>query len=157
MCPLHLSLLYLGSHHNCRRQQTPPRITKLDDKTGHNCKMPHTLYITICNHILGIQAGSFSAHQSEKQFCNMLLQDINALLHYYCINYYSMFANSQPTKHSKPVSLPDNPSDMARILAHLTRLLLSAQMPSHLTYSTQYGTPTKKQELPLVDHKVTCH
>jgi hypothetical protein len=48
----------------------------------------------------------------------MLLQDIDALLHNYAVNY------SLPT--DEPISLPGDRADMAKILAHLTLLLTGA-------------------------------
>jgi hypothetical protein len=54
----------------------------------------------------------------------MLLQDIDALLHYYSINYYSSFFTTTPSKYAEPVSLPGNCLDMAKILAQFTLLLI---------------------------------
>jgi hypothetical protein len=34
--------------------ESPPGSTKLDDETGHNCKMPHSLYHIFCTSILGL-------------------------------------------------------------------------------------------------------
>jgi hypothetical protein len=98
----------------------PPGSTELDDKTGHNCKMPRALYNTFCIRVLGLPQGSHTIHRSEKTFRNMLLHDIDALLHYYSVNYFTGSSSNNP----EPISLPGDRSDMARILARFTLLLV---------------------------------
>jgi hypothetical protein len=36
----------------------PPGSTELDNKTGHNCRMPCTLYRTFCDLVLGLPSKS---------------------------------------------------------------------------------------------------
>jgi hypothetical protein len=53
----------------------------------------------------------------------MLLQDLDAILHYYAVSY------SVPTSDNgidKPILLPGNQADMAKIFARLTILLIGA-------------------------------
>ena len=50
----------------------------------------------------------------------MLLDDIGALLHYYSVNYFTYLSSDNP----EPISLPGDCSDMARILAYFTLLLV---------------------------------
>jgi hypothetical protein len=54
----------------------------------------------------------------------MLLHDIDALLHYYIVNCYGSFTTPTPSKHAEPVSLSGDCSDMAKILARFTTLLI---------------------------------
>jgi hypothetical protein len=110
----------------------PPGSTKLDDKMGHNCKMPRALYNTFCTHVLGLPQGSHTVHCSEKTFQNMLLHDIDTLLHYYIVIFFSRLSSNNP----EPISLPGDCSNMARILARFTLLLIGTDACTpHITKS----------------------
>jgi hypothetical protein len=60
----------------------PPGSTELDDETGHNCRMPHKLYRTFCELVLRLPSESWANTRLEAAFRNMLLQDLDAILHY---------------------------------------------------------------------------
>ena len=64
---------------------------------------------------------SHTIHCSEKTFRNMLLHDIDTLLHYYSVNYFMGLSPNNP----EPISLPSDCSDMETILARFTLLLVS--------------------------------
>ena len=38
--------------------ESPPGSTELDDETGQNCKMAHSLYRILCTSILGLSLDS---------------------------------------------------------------------------------------------------
>ena len=40
--------------------ESPPGSTELDNETGHNCKMPHSLYRILCTSILGLSLDSWA-------------------------------------------------------------------------------------------------
>jgi hypothetical protein len=85
--------------------------------------MPRTLYRAFCALILGLPSESWTNTCSEAAFCSMLLQDLDAILHYYAVSY------SVPTGNhgiNEPILLPGNQADMAKILARLTILLIGA-------------------------------
>jgi hypothetical protein len=85
--------------------------------------MPRTLYRAFCALVLGLPSKSWTNTRSEAAFRNMLLQDLDAILHYYAVSY------SVPTGDhgiDEPISLPGDQADMAKILARLTILLISA-------------------------------
>jgi hypothetical protein len=60
----------------------PPGSTEHDDKTGHSCQIPCALYSTFCALVLGLPLDSWEHCRSETAFCNMLLQDLDAILCY---------------------------------------------------------------------------
>jgi hypothetical protein len=71
--------------------ESPQGSTKLDDKTGHNCKMPHNLYRIFCTIVLGLPSDSWAITRSEAAFKNLILHDINAIMYYFDTNtYYKM-------------------------------------------------------------------
>jgi hypothetical protein len=92
-----------------------PGSTKLDDKTGHNCKMSCELYKSFTLLVLGIDHDSWANACTESTFRNLILQDIDAIMYYYDTDNYV---------NGHPISLPGNLTDMARILARLTLLLI---------------------------------
>ena len=57
----------------------PPGSTELDDKTGHNCQMPRTLYRAFYDLVFGLLSESWVNTHSEAAFRNMLLQDLDAI------------------------------------------------------------------------------
>jgi hypothetical protein len=78
--------------------------------------MPRTLYRAFCALILGLPSESWMNTRSKAAFCNMLLQDLDAILHYYAVSY------SIPTSNhgiDEPISLPGNQADMAKYLPGL--------------------------------------
>jgi hypothetical protein len=52
--------------------ESPPGSTELDDETGHNCKMPHSLYRIFCTSVLGLPSDSWAITQSEAAFKNLI-------------------------------------------------------------------------------------
>ncbi len=85
--------------------------------------MPHTLYRAFCALVLGLLSESWTNTRSEAAFRNMLLQDLDAILHYYAVSY------SVPTVNhgiNEPISLPGDQADTPKILARLTILLIGA-------------------------------
>ncbi len=85
----------------------------------------------------------------------MLLQDINALLHYYSVNYYSSFTTPMPSKYAKLVSLPGNCLDMAKILSRFTLLLIGMDAITPHILNVVWGTNDDVKIAP--DHKEMCH
>ena len=82
-----------------------------------------TLYRAFCALLLGLLPESWTNTCSKAAFRNMLLQDLDAILHYYAVSY------SVPTSDNgidKPILLPGNQADMAKIFARLTILLIGA-------------------------------
>ncbi len=106
--------------------ESPPGSTKLDDKTGHNCKMPHNLYRIFCTSILGLPLDSWAVTRMEAAFKNLLLHDLDAMMYYFDTNTY--YKNA-------PVSLPGDCKDMATIFARLTLLLIGADATPHIINS----------------------
>jgi hypothetical protein len=67
----------------------PPGSTKLEDETGHSCKMPHKLKHTFCTRVMGLPSDSWwAASRTEAAFKNLLLHDINAILYYFDTDIY---------------------------------------------------------------------
>ncbi len=95
----------------------PPGSTKFDDKTGHNCKMSKRLYTSFSLMVLRLDRDSWATTCTKCAFRNLIIQDIDALMYYYDTNKYI---------NSMLVSSPGNLTDMARILARLTLLLVGA-------------------------------
>ncbi len=95
----------------------PPGSTELDNETGHNCKMSQRLYTSFSLMVLGIDHNSWATTCTKSAFCNLILQDIDALMYYYDTNYYV---------NNMPVSSPGDLTDMAFILVRLTLLLVGA-------------------------------
>jgi hypothetical protein len=82
-----------------------PGSTELNDETGHNCQMPRTLYHAFCALILGLPSESWTNTFPKAAFRNMLLRDLDAILHYYAVSY------SIPTSKNgidEPILLPGN-------------------------------------------------
>jgi hypothetical protein len=97
--------------------KSPPGSTKLDDETGHNCKMPHNLYPIFCTSVLGLPLDSWAVTRMEAGFKNLLLHDLGVMMYYFDTNTY--YTNA-------PVSLPGDCKDIATIFARLTLLLIGA-------------------------------
>ena len=85
--------------------------------------MPHTLYRTFCELVLRLPSESWANTCLEAAFRNMLLQDLDAILHYYAVTYTSPASEDG---FDEPISLPGDQADMARLLARLTILLIGA-------------------------------
>jgi hypothetical protein len=96
----------------------PPGSTECNDDTGHNCKMPKALYKAFCHHVLGLPPNSWTSHQTEMAFCNLIIQDLDAMMFYYDTDCYNI--------NQVPFSYLGDQKDMARILARLTLLLVGA-------------------------------
>ncbi len=93
------------------------RSTELDDETGHNCKMPQDQYRTFSWLVLGLDDETWANHRTESALCNLILQDLDALLYYFDTDWRVL---------DKPMSLPREITDMAIILAWITLLLIGA-------------------------------
>jgi hypothetical protein len=63
--------------------------------------------------VLGLYDDSWVTHWTENALCNMILQDLDAMLYYYDTDWHI---------NGKPVSLPGDLMDMAAILARITLL-----------------------------------
>jgi hypothetical protein len=96
---------------------SPLGSTKLDDETGHNCKMSKEIYTSFGLLVLGLDHDSWATARTECAFHNLLIQDINAMMYYWDTDNYV---------NGAPVLLPDDRLDMACILARLTLLLNGA-------------------------------
>jgi hypothetical protein len=68
--------------------ESPPRSTKLDDETGHNCKMPHNLYRIFCTSVLGLPLDSWAVTPTEAAFKNLLLHDLDAMMYFFDTDTY---------------------------------------------------------------------
>jgi len=97
--------------------ESPPGSTELDDKTGHNCKMPHNLYHIFCTSILGIPSDSWAVTRLEAAFKNLLLHNLDTMMYYFDADTYYKNAH---------VSLPGDRKDIATTFARLTLLLEGA-------------------------------
>jgi hypothetical protein len=96
---------------------SPLGSTELNDEMGHNCKMSKEIYTSFGLLVLGLNHNSWATACTEHAFCNLLIQDINAMMNYWDTDNYV---------NGAPVLLPDNRLDMACILARLTPLLTGA-------------------------------
>jgi hypothetical protein len=109
----------------------PPVSTKLDDETGHNCKMSRELYKSFTSLVLGIDHNSWANACTKSTFCNLILQDIDAIMYYYDTDNY---VNGLPT------SLPGNLlTDMACILVWLTLLLIGTNAYTPNIFDSAWG------------------
>ena len=95
--------------------ESPPGSTKLDDETGHNCKIPHSLYRIFCSSILGLPSDSWAVTRLEAASENLILHNLNAMMYYPDTNTYYK---------NEPISLTGDLKDMATIFTHLTLLLV---------------------------------
>jgi len=97
--------------------ESPPGSTKLDDETGHNCKMPHNLYLIFCTSILGLPLDSWAITRSKAAFKNLILHDLDAMMYYF---------DTDTLYKNEPISLPEDLKDIVRIFVRLTLLLIGA-------------------------------
>ncbi len=79
--------------------------------------MSQRLYTSFSLMVLRLDHNSWATTCTKSAFRNLILQDIDAPMYYYDTNNYII---------SMPVSSPSNLTDMARILARLTLLLVRA-------------------------------
>ncbi len=77
--------------------------------------MAHKLYKSFTLFVLGINSNSWDAACTKSAFCNLILQDNDVIMYYYENDIYC---------NGRPVSLHGNLTNMARILARLTLLLI---------------------------------
>jgi hypothetical protein len=96
---------------------SPLGSTELDNEMGHNCKMSKEIYTSFGLLALRLNHDSWATACTECAFCNLLIQDINAMMYYWDTDNYI---------NGAPVSLPDDRLYMACILAGLTLLLTGA-------------------------------
>jgi hypothetical protein len=97
--------------------ESPPGSTKLDNKTGHNCRMSKEQYRSFCRLVLGLNDNTWGNYRSEGALCNLILQDLDAMMYYFDTDWQVS---------GKPVLLPGDIPNMARILARITLLLVGA-------------------------------
>ncbi len=67
--------------------------------------------------VLGLDSNTWANQHMKCAFCNLILQDLDAMLYYFDTDWQV---------HGKPVSLPGDITDMAIILARITLLLVGA-------------------------------
>ena len=94
-----------------------PLSTELDDETGHNCKMSKDQYQAFTQLFLGLDNNTWANQCTECVFCNLILQDLNAILYYFDTDWQVC---------GKPMSPPDEITDIAIIPAWITLLLVNA-------------------------------
>ncbi len=109
----------------------PSGSTELEDNTGHNCKMPKALYKAFCHQVLCLPPNSWASHQTEMAFCNLIIQDLDAMMSYYDTNCYDV--------NQVPFSYLGDQKDMARILARLTLLLVGADVCTTHIIKSMWG------------------
>jgi hypothetical protein len=97
---------------------SPPGSTKLDDVSGHNWKMSSEKYRSFAQLVLGLNHNTWALARTERAFCNLIIQDLDAIMYDWDTNSYNMVRT--------PMSYCDEKWDMARTLAHLTLLLTGA-------------------------------
>jgi hypothetical protein len=68
--------------------KSPPGSTELDNETGHNCKMPYSLYRIFCTSVLGLPLDSWAITRLEAAFKNLILQDLDAMMYYFYTDTY---------------------------------------------------------------------
>jgi hypothetical protein len=95
--------------------ESPPGSTELNNKTGHNCRMSKEQYRSFCWLVLGLDNNTCGNYPSEGALHNLILQDLDAMMYHFDTDWQVS---------SKPVLLPGNITNMARILARITLLLL---------------------------------
>jgi hypothetical protein len=66
--------------------ESPPGSNELDDETGHNCKMPHSLYRIFCTSALGLPSDSWAITRSDAAFKSLILHDLDAMMYYFDTN-----------------------------------------------------------------------
>jgi hypothetical protein len=131
--------------------ESPPGSTELDDKTGHNCKMPHSLYHIFCTSVLGFPLDSWAITQSEAEFKNLIPQDLNVIRNDVLLRHRHILQN-------EPISLQGDLNDMATIFARLTLLLVRADACTPHIISSVWR---EDDDAPLAlggprDHVTTC-
>ena len=94
---------------------SPPGSTKLDDETGHNCKMSSKKYKSFTQLVLGRNHNTRALARTKRAFRNLIIQDLDAVLYYWDTDSYNI--------SGAPMSVYDERWDMAHTLAYLTLLL----------------------------------
>jgi hypothetical protein len=84
--------------------------------------------------VRGLDQDSWATTCTKSTFRNLIIQDIDALMYYYDTNNYV---------NSMPVSSPGNLTDMARILARLTLLLVGADACTPHIINLVWGADTE--------------
>ena len=110
--------------------KSPPGSTKLDDETGHNCKMPHSLYSIFCTSVLGLPSDSWAITRLEAAFKNLILHDLDAMMYYF---------DTDTCYKNEPISLPGDLKDMTTIFARLTLLLVGADACTPHIFNSVWG------------------
>ncbi len=108
----------------------PPRSTELNEETGHNCKMTKIQYRDFTQLVLGLDNETWANHCTESALRNMILQDLDALLYYFDMDWQ---------ENGTPILPPGDLTDIAIILARLTLLLIGANACTPYIISKVWG------------------
>ena len=81
-CIIHASFSTSAAATTIDDSVSPLDSTKLDNDTGHNCKMPKALCKASCHHMLGLPPNSLASHQTELAFRILIIQDLDAMMFY---------------------------------------------------------------------------
>jgi hypothetical protein len=95
--------------------ESPPGRTKHNNERGQNCRMTKEQYQAYCRLVLGLNDNTWANYHSKGALRNMIFQDLDAMMYYYNMDWQVC---------SKPVSPPGNITNMAKILARITLLLV---------------------------------
>ncbi len=69
---------------------SPPGSTKLDDESGHNCKMSSKKYRSFAQLILGLNHNTWALARTKRAFRNLIIQYLDAIMYYWDTNSYNM-------------------------------------------------------------------
>jgi hypothetical protein len=61
---------------------SPPGRTKLNDESGHNCKMSSEHYKSFAQLVLGLNHNTWALHCTERAFRNLIIQDLDTVMYY---------------------------------------------------------------------------
>jgi hypothetical protein len=127
--------------------ESPPGSTELNDKTGNNCKMSKDQYQAFTQLVLGLDDDTWANHRTECAFCNLIIQDLDMILHYFDTDWQAC---------GRPISPPGDITGMAIILAWITLLLVGANACTPCIIN-MCGGKTKLPNLPLEDLEAISH
>jgi len=68
----------------------PPGSTELDDESGHNCKMSGEKYKSFARLVLGLNNNTWALCRTKRAFCNLIVQDLDAVMYYWDTDSYTM-------------------------------------------------------------------
>jgi hypothetical protein len=116
--------------------ESPLGSTKLNNEMGHNCKMMKEQYWVFFRLVLGLDNNTWANYCSEGALCNMILQDLDAMMYYYDMDWQVCI---------KPVLPQGNITDMAKILARITPLLFGADACTPCIINKVWGADSATQ------------